>query len=205
MRKFFGLLSLAICLAVSACTSGPTTSSSNKETPTNPAGSGDQTHVITGDLTLHGTTKSISIPAMVTTTDDALTLTSTFTIDRTDYGMNFGTDKVNKEVIIKVSLKTPRKGDGAGAITPETSKIEFVGSKKEGKHDGGFKAFTGSIKTADSDITKSTINVEIDTDSIWTDDDGKMKKLTPHLKSPDFFDAKKHPKASFISKEIKAK
>jgi polyisoprenoid-binding protein YceI len=93
---------------------------------------------------------------------------------------------------------------GAGAITPEGSKIEFVGSAPDHKHDGGFKKFSGSVKPAGDDVTKSTINVEIDIDSIWTDDDDKLKKLTPHLKSPDFFDAKKYPTATFVSKEIKA-
>src|SRR5438128_11524592 len=64
--------------------------------------------------------------------------------------------------------------------------------------------FSGSIKPLNVDITNSTINVEIDIDSMWTDDDGKKNMLTPHLKSPDFFDAKKYPTATFVSKEIKA-
>ena len=180
MHKLCGLLSLAISLAIFGCTGSGTTSSSNKDNKdTSPApAAGDHTHVITGDLTLHGTTKSISIPAKVATTDDAITLTSTFTIDRTEYGIAYDPAKVKKEVLIKVSLKVARKGDGAGAITPENSKIEFVGSASDHKHDGGFKAFTGSIKPPDADITKSTITVEINADSIWTDDDDKMKRLT---------------------------
>jgi polyisoprenoid-binding protein YceI len=211
MHKVFDLFSLAICVTVIGCTGG-NTSQSNKDTSpsatnndtSKTAAAGDATHIITGDLTLHGTTKSITFPAKVTTTDDTLTLNSTFTIDRAEYGMTKMTDKVHKEVTVKVSVKVARKGDGAGAITPENSKIEFVGSASDHKHDGGFKAFTGSIKPPDADITKSTISVEIEINSIWTDDDDKKKMLTPHLKSNDFFDAKVHPKASFVSKEIKA-
>jgi polyisoprenoid-binding protein YceI len=99
-----------------------------------------------------------------------------------------------------------KAGGGAGAITPENTKITFVGSARDPdhKHDGGFKKVSGSVKPAGDDITKSTINVEIDIDSIWTDDDEKTKNLTKHLKSPDFFDAKQYPKATFVSKEIKA-
>jgi polyisoprenoid-binding protein YceI len=99
----------------------------------------------------------------------------------------------------------PAGGDAA-AITPEGSKIEFYGHAPTPPHghDGGFKKFSGSIKPAGDDLTKSTINVEIDVDSLWTDDDGKSNKLTAHLKSPDFFDVKKFPKATFVSKEIKA-
>ncbi|HKI36585.1 MAG TPA: YceI family protein [Gemmataceae bacterium] len=208
MRNVFVTLILAASLAVPGCTGGNGSGSSGKTSPTTTDGSGkpkdDSTHVITGDLTLHGTTKSISFPAKVTGTEDALTLNGTFTIDRTDFGINFNPAQVNKEVMIKVSVKVGRKGADAGAITPENTKIDFIGSKKEGMHDGGFKAFSGSIKPMDTDVTKSTITVEIDTDSIWTDDDEKTKKLTTHLKGPDFFDVKKHPKASFVSKEIKA-
>ena len=48
---------------------------------------GDDTHVITGDLTLHGETKPVSIPVKVTTTDDAVSLDGKFTIDRMEFGI----------------------------------------------------------------------------------------------------------------------
>ena len=97
------------------------------------------------------------------------------------------------------TLADAPKGD-AGSITPENTKIEFVGTKKDGKHDGGFKKFSGSLKPVDGDVTKATLTVEIDTTSLFADD----PKLTQHLKTPDFFDVKKYPDAKFVSKEIKA-
>jgi polyisoprenoid-binding protein YceI len=98
------------------------------------------------------------------------------------------------------------KATAAGAaITPENTKIEFVGTKNDGqganKHDGGFKTFTGSVRPIDGDIAKATINVEITTASLWTNAD---PKLGDHLKTPDFFDVKQFPTATFTSKEIKA-
>jgi polyisoprenoid-binding protein YceI len=90
---------------------------------------------------------------------------------------------------------------GPGAITPENTKIEFVGTKPNGKHNGGFKSFSGTVKPASADITTSTISVKIDTESIYTDAD---PKLGNHLRAPDFFDVKKFPEATFVSKEIKA-
>ncbi|MCC6464634.1 MAG: YceI family protein, partial [Planctomycetes bacterium] len=49
------------------------------------------------------------------------------------------------------------------------------------------------------------VEVEINVDSIWTDDPSATnEKLTGHLKSGDFFDAANHPKAKFVSTEIKA-
>jgi polyisoprenoid-binding protein YceI len=98
-----------------------------------------------------------------------------------------------------------KASSAGGAITSENTKIDFLGvaPTPPHQHDGGFKKFSGSVKPTD-DITKATIHLEIQTDSIWTDDDNKTKNLTPHLKSPDFFDAAKYPTITFDSKEIKA-
>jgi len=95
----------------------------------------------------------------------------------------------------------PSFPSGPGAITPNNTKIEFIGTKPDGKHNGGFKSFSGSIQPPDADITKTTITVQIDTDSLYTDTD---PKLGNHLRSPDFFEVKKYPEAKFVSKEIKA-
>lgn len=79
-----------------------------------------------------------------------------------------------------------------------SSKLTFVGSKVTGKHDGGFDKFSGSIDLVDGAPEKSKVNVDIDTTSITTD----TEKLTGHLKTPDFFDVEKNPKATFASTSI---
>lgn len=76
-------------------------------------------------------------------------------------------------------------------LTGENTKVEFVGSKDDGKHNGGFKTLEGKASLDKIDVT-------IDTASIYSDDD----KLTGHLKSPDFFDVKTNKTAKFVSKEI---
>lgn len=91
---------------------------------------------------------------------------------------------------------------GGFPLTAENTKIEFVGTHKGDKPDprkGGFSKFTGSITTDAETSTASVIKVEIDTASLWTEID----KLTDHLKSPDFFDVRQFPKASFESTSIK--
>ncbi len=80
----------------------------------------------------------------------------------------------------------------------EKSKIDFVGKKSDGKHTGGFKDFKSELKIDRESHDKSSIIVEIMTDSLWADDE----KLAAHLKNPDFFDVKKYPKIKFESTKI---
>ena len=73
---------------------------STKVTP----GSGDKPTEITGKLMLLGNTKEIKFPATVKVGDDGLKLTATFTIDRTDFGMDKLVDKVEKPVTLNVAI-----------------------------------------------------------------------------------------------------
>jgi polyisoprenoid-binding protein YceI len=83
-------------------------------------------------------------------------------------------------------------------ITADNSKIEFVGSKVTGSHNGSFKQFSGTIELAKEGIDKSRVTIDVDVNSIVTDADG----LTTHLKTADFFDVAKYPKATFTSTKI---
>ena len=83
-------------------------------------------------------------------------------------------------------------------ITTQNSKVEFVGSKVTGSHNGSFQKFSGEIDYAGTP-EKSRVSVTIDTASITADD----PKLTEHLKTADFFDVAKYPEAKFVSTEIK--
>ena len=84
-------------------------------------------------------------------------------------------------------------------ITPANSKIEFVGSKVTGSHNGSFQKFAGEIHYT-GDITTSHVTITIETDSLTTD----TPDLTKHLKTADFFDVAKFPQAKFESTAIKA-
>lgn len=84
-------------------------------------------------------------------------------------------------------------------VDAATSKIGFVGHKVTGDHTGEFKAFTGEAQVAGKDA--KSVSFTVDTTSVTTDADG----LTDHLKSPDFFDVAKFPKASFTSTSVAAK
>jgi polyisoprenoid-binding protein YceI len=86
------------------------------------------------------------------------------------------------------------------AITPQNSKIEWIGSKVTGTHNGSFEKFNGEIHYTNNDPTQSHVQITIDATSVKSDD----PKLTEHLKSPDFFDVAKFADAKFESTGIKA-
>lgn len=85
-------------------------------------------------------------------------------------------------------------------ISPDNSKVEFVASKVTRTHNGSFKQFAGTIDLVNNSAENSRVTIDIQTNSVVTDDDG----LTKHLQTPDFFDANKFPKATFTSTKIEA-
>lgn len=82
----------------------------------------------------------------------------------------------------------------------ETSKIDFVGSKVAlGSHDGGFQEFEGEFLLGSDGSEVQAVNVTIDMDSTWSDNN----KLTGHLKNEDFFEVETYPTSEFSSTSIK--
>lgn len=63
---------------------------------------------------------------------------------------------------------------------------------------GTFGKWGGSLALDLADLTKSQVSVEIETATI----DTREEKRDAHLRSPDFFDADKFPKMTFVSKRI---
>lgn len=59
---------------------------------------------ITGEFTLLKETKAISFPATVSTTS-GLSLEANFILDRSQFGMNYALDKIDKEVEMSIKIK----------------------------------------------------------------------------------------------------
>lgn len=109
-------------------------------------------------------------------------------------------DKAKAEVAEAVKAPEPTPAGGSTyTFSQDGSKLEWVGAKVTGKHDGGFKTFSGTVRLPDGKLENGTVTVDIDTESVFSD----AEKLTGHLKSPDFFDTAKFPKARFASTAIK--
>jgi polyisoprenoid-binding protein YceI len=83
-------------------------------------------------------------------------------------------------------------------ISPENSKVEFVAAKVTRSHNGSFKQFAGTIDLVNNGIESSRVKIDIETNSVVTDEDA----LTKHLQTPDFFDVARFPKATFVSTKI---
>lgn len=83
-------------------------------------------------------------------------------------------------------------------ISPDNSKIEFVAAKVTRSHQGSFKRFAGTLDFVPKYWPASQVTIDIETNSVVTDED----QLTAHLKTPDFFDVAKYPKATFVSAKI---
>ena len=116
----------------------------------------------------------------------------------------------NKVRALTANVSTPAANskDGARAaakgesleVTPENSKVLFTGSKVTGKHDGGFNKFSGAIDLVNAKPEESSVRIDIEASSVFTDTDG----LTKHLQTGDFFEVARFPKASFASTKIVA-
>jgi polyisoprenoid-binding protein YceI len=83
-------------------------------------------------------------------------------------------------------------------VDPDNSRVLFTGSKVTGRQEGGFNRFLGSIDLVNERPEESSVTIEIDTASVFTDADG----LTKHLQSGDFLEVGKYPKATFVSTEL---
>ena len=83
-------------------------------------------------------------------------------------------------------------------IEPSTSKVAWTGAKITASHEGSFSQFKGTITVPTGKPEEAQNHLEIDTPSLTTQPD----KLMGHLKSQDFFDVEKFPKATFDSTAI---
>ena len=84
-------------------------------------------------------------------------------------------------------------------IDPDHSNIGFkVKHLMVSNVKGSFDKHTGTVEINDQDITKSKVEVSIDTNSINTN----VQKRDEHLRSADFFDVAKHPTMTFVSKKV---
>ena len=107
--------------------------------------------------------------------------------------------------VVAMSFTTNNLIDGSYNVDVAESKVEWVGKKVTGQHNG-----TVAIKTGELNIQKGMLKggeFVMDMTTITsTDLEGEYQgKLNGHLKSADFFGVDKYPTASFKITKVAAK
>ncbi|HEY6873393.1 MAG TPA: YceI family protein [Geobacteraceae bacterium] len=100
-----------------------------------------------------------------------------------------------------VTLAVPTFASAASwSIDPDHSNVGFkVRHMMVSNVRGEFGKVSGVVEIDDQDLTRSKVDVIIDTASITTG----VAKRDAHLKSADFFDVAKYPTMTFVSQKVK--
>ncbi len=110
-------------------------------------------------------------------------------------------DKKNSKEVSKntsASVKGEKK-----QIALQDSKLEWMGSKVTGKHNGEVSITGGELYVDNNEITGGNFEIDFNTITVLDIEDAESNgKLTGHLKSDDFFSAETHPKGNFVIKSV---
>jgi polyisoprenoid-binding protein YceI len=113
----------------------------------------------------------------------------------------FGQEEQKPKDTASAKLTPVPISGGVAVLSPENTKIDFVGTHVGDNPDprlGGFQQFAGQIEMTDDGTSIKKISMAIEIGSVWTE----FPKLTEHLKSADFFDVQEFPSATFESTKI---
>ena len=86
-----------------------------------PVDSAGATHLVTGNLTMHGQTRAVTFPATITVADGAVRATADFIIDRTQWGIVYtgrADDLIAEEVRIRLDVVAGPEGGTGRAPAP---------------------------------------------------------------------------------------
>lgn len=83
------------------------------------------------------------------------------------------------------------------------SHVKWTGYKIGGQHTGKIEVSNGTLQFIDGVFTGGEMEMDITTISNTDiEDEGSKTKLVDHLKSADFFDVEKHPKATYLIEKV---
>lgn len=110
--------------------------------------------------------------------------------------------------ILALSISTGiYAGNGENAkelkIDTKTSKVEWLGKKVTGQHNGLVDVKSGSLLLDGGQLVGGTITIDMQSIVVLDITDKETNgKLVGHLKSDDFFNAEKYPEATFNIAEV---
>jgi len=77
-----------------------------------PGGDKGASHTVTGNLTMHGVTKSVSFLATITATSDAVNVDANFSINRRDFNINYAgpaNNLVRDDVVLTLKINATKE------------------------------------------------------------------------------------------------
>jgi polyisoprenoid-binding protein YceI len=116
-----------------------------------------------------------------------------------------GCGKSDKEVKVSDKQNAGNKTGKPLAVSVTDSKVNWLGKKVTGQHNGSIKVANGEIMVDNGKVTGG--KVEIDMKTIFNEDlkdEESNKKLVGHLSSPDFFDVAKFPTSKIEITKVEA-
>lgn len=95
--------------------------------------------------------------------------------------------------------------NGYVKVNTSSSKVEWLGKKVTGQHNGVVSIKDGQLQVTDGMLTGGTISIDMSSIKVLDLQGETAGKLEGHLKSDDFFGSAKFPVATMIITESKAK
>jgi len=91
-------------------------------------------------------------------------------------------------------------------VSKKTSKIEWIGKKVTGEHNGTINVQEGEVMVKDGMISGGTLWIDMGTIAVLDIKDEETNgKLKGHLMSPDFFAVEKYPKSKLEITKVESK
>ncbi len=87
-------------------------------------------------------------------------------------------------------------------INSEKSKVEWVGKKVTGQHNGEIKIAKGEITASNGVVNGGSVAIDMNTITCLDMQGEWAEKLVGHLKSDDFFSVEKHAMSTFAIKSV---
>ncbi|MFY7993521.1 MAG: YceI family protein [Bacteriovoracaceae bacterium] len=111
---------------------------------------------------------------------------------------------MKKLIVVALSLVSLTAFAQTYKVDTAKTKIEWLGKKVTGQHNGTISAKAGSLVFKEAELTGGEIIVDVNsmTCTDLTDPEYNAKFLG-HMKSADFFDVAKYPEAKMVIKSVK--
>lgn len=98
---------------------------------------------------------------------------------------------------------TNKLEDGNYEVSLKQSKVEWVGKKVTGQHNGTVNIKSGSLVVKDGMLKGGEFVMDMTTITSLDLEGEYQQKLNGHLKSADFFGVEKYPEAKFVITNVK--